>query len=907
METWKILLVTMYLLVTGKGKSSVEMSVDGGYSSVIVRLEDSVGMENCGEMMRSLMVVLSNSSSTLLTRLSGKAYFTSFVIVVPQAWDEELCDFTEDKESEVAATKAADIFIKEDDDEDPYVEHSQGCGYPGEGIYIPLSSLSSLNSTTLVDKWVEYRYGVTRSLLSSDPCKTVEEILRDHPDFTEVVTDNEPHRANMAKIHVVRKPQTRYVLAIDTTASMLEGDAWKWVNKAAQKLIRYDLPSTSSLAVMSYGNTSKVEYPMARVDDRMADTVPGKYQLGDHHHPCLLCLFQNIVHHLLLGDTAGTHIILITRGGHHSPSTQHLLSSYVQDYGIKISTILINPPTILPLYDKLAQQSGGQSFLVRSSPHPMDVYFSLVTSLQQIFLPGAARTKTIHQQDHLTSKNTTEGTFYIDKSFGKNTQFGIYVPDTENHLIKSVTFQDEDGTLYGPYRKMSASYDLINFKTPNIVGEQPFAISTSREWRYKVEWFPSKEEIVKSIVTVTSDEKPGEEQLMVSSWVREMEWCNTFHHKRVFTRVRRDHRHVVGARVRLMVEIENENGTIFSLPPLDMLDNGDRETDEEHGDGIYSATILEYPTTGRYSLTVHVDEGEEDTGDGDYVGPVLHLSSLPHQDCVPPGRVTDLDISVSGSNRSVLATWTSPGGDLHIGQVNSFSLIYAQHVQDLLDGNKEAAVLGVVDRKSVAGDKVVQEVEVVTLVDQVLYFCVFAEDDAGNIGRISNIVEVFIPNPVTMAPVPELRLGQEPSTEQNLSIIIIISSSLGGVLMMSLLCVVFVIVTTRKPKTVNDMNSSIKSDFTSYRDSSSFPSYTDFSSSLPSTPPVMQRVTDLEQILAVQRTVYPVYCSAAQILRRDGSEDSYHPSYNTHSTEEESDDTSTELEGIQNKALYTIV
>merc|ERR1712027_20527 len=110
--------------------------------------------------------------------------------------------------------------------------------------------------------------------------------------------------------------------------------------------------------------------------------------------------------------------------------------------------------------------------------------------------------------------------------------------------------------------------------------------------------------------------------------------------------------------------------------------------------------------------------------------------------------------------------------------------------------------------------------------------------------------------------------------------------------MMSLLCVVFVIVTTRKPKTINDMNSSIKSDFTS---------------SLPSTPPVMQRVTDLEQILAVQRTVYPVYCSAAQILRRDGSEDSYHPSYNTHSTEEESDDTSTELEGIQNKALYTIV
>merc|ERR1719422_1359784 len=316
-------------------------------------------------MMRSLMVVLSNSSSTLLTRLSGKAYFTSFVIVVPHTWQEDLCQFSEDRESFVAATKAADIFIKEDDDEDPYVEHSQGCGYPGKGIYIPLSSLSSLNSTTLVDKWVEYRYGVTRSHLSSDPCKTVEEILRDHPDFTEVVTDNEPHRANMAKIHVVRKPQTRYVLAIDTTASMLEDDAWKWVNKAAQKLIRYDLPPTMSLAVMSYGNTSKIEHPMARVSERMGDSVPGKYQLGDHHHPCLLCLFQHILHDVLQGDTAGAHIILLTRGGHHPPTTHQILSSYVEDYGIKISTILIHPPTILPLYDQISQQSGGQSVLVR--------------------------------------------------------------------------------------------------------------------------------------------------------------------------------------------------------------------------------------------------------------------------------------------------------------------------------------------------------------------------------------------------------------------------------------------------------------------------------------------------------------------------------------------------------------
>ena len=98
----------------------------------------------------------------------------------------------------------------------------------------------------------------------------------------------------------------------------------------------------------------------------MADTVPGKYQLAGHNVRCEVCLFQNILHQVLKGDTAGAHIILLTRGGQHSASLtdQQIISEYVHQYGIKVSTIIIPIGNHLPFYEQIAQSSGGQSFLL---------------------------------------------------------------------------------------------------------------------------------------------------------------------------------------------------------------------------------------------------------------------------------------------------------------------------------------------------------------------------------------------------------------------------------------------------------------------------------------------------------------------------------------------------------------
>ena len=100
-------------------------------------------------------------------------------------------------------------------------------------------------------------------------------------------TDNEPMRAIRPEIKLILEAEVKYILAIETTAAMGHRDGWKWVNKAAQKLLRYDLASGSKVAVVSFNNVTRVENKMEvlseQTREKIADTIPGKYQLSDNN------------------------------------------------------------------------------------------------------------------------------------------------------------------------------------------------------------------------------------------------------------------------------------------------------------------------------------------------------------------------------------------------------------------------------------------------------------------------------------------------------------------------------------------------------------------------------------------------------------------------------------------------
>ena len=67
------------------------------------------------------------------------------------------------------------------------------------------------------------------------------------------------------RIDIVREATPTHVLVLEISASMAENDDWKFINKAAHKLIRYDLPDSARLWVMSFSNESKMEAQITTV------------------------------------------------------------------------------------------------------------------------------------------------------------------------------------------------------------------------------------------------------------------------------------------------------------------------------------------------------------------------------------------------------------------------------------------------------------------------------------------------------------------------------------------------------------------------------------------------------------------------------------------------------------------
>ena len=68
------------------------------------------------------------------------------------------------------------------------------------------------------------------------------------------------------------------------------------MNKALQSLIRYQLLPGTQLAVLSWGERPRLEVPLAKLEaagrGRVADAIPGKYQLAGDNRRDLAALLR---------------------------------------------------------------------------------------------------------------------------------------------------------------------------------------------------------------------------------------------------------------------------------------------------------------------------------------------------------------------------------------------------------------------------------------------------------------------------------------------------------------------------------------------------------------------------------------------------------------------------------------
>jgi len=93
------------------------------------------------------------------------------------------------------------------------------------------------------------------------------------------------------------------------------------------------------------------------------------------------------------------------------------------------------------------------------------------------------------------------------------------------------------------------------------------------------------------------------------------------------------------------------------------------------------------------------------------------------------------------------AVWTAPGDDYNDGQVDSYVFVYSEDISDLLSPTSKTLQLIKLKRNDNAGDRVQYTIENFKKYSRDYYIAVRAIDEAGNAGRLSNLVRVNIPAP----------------------------------------------------------------------------------------------------------------------------------------------------------------
>ena len=172
------------------------------------------------------------------------------------------------------------------------------------------------------------------------------EVINDSDDM-KLVSDNSNDDGKIQKmrmrIDIVRQPSPTHVLVLETTADMQNRDDWKYINKAAHKLIKYDLPDSTRLGVVSFSNTSRLEAPLTSIRGsrgHLADIIPDKYRLArpEDSGRCVLCGVNMAMTEVLGEHKEGAHIIIVTRAGADTLSDMDMLAirEYVEYYQVSL-------------------------------------------------------------------------------------------------------------------------------------------------------------------------------------------------------------------------------------------------------------------------------------------------------------------------------------------------------------------------------------------------------------------------------------------------------------------------------------------------------------------------------------------------------------------------------------------
>ena len=459
----------------------------------------------------------------------------------------------------------------------------------------------------------------------------------------------------------------------------------------------------------------------------------------------------------------------------------------------------------------------------------------------------------------------------------------MYVEDAEDHLVRSISYRDSAGQVYGPYSRLATTYAGVNMVSVNYGLGATSPLTTPGLWSYRVEWFKPARPRQASIV-ITSKSEEWEEDYRVRMWTSNNNPLG------LYVSVLKGAWPVLGASVHVYCTVLGSNNTVHTMDPIELVDDGNGESDITGDDGVYSKYLINYPSTGRYEFTVDVDDNNqkahivkhltvdeekdccgsntnmdksklEKTGKFKRIkaGSVITLTEVPDlstSDLIPPAKISDLKIKVVAESQSLVATWTSPGDDYDAGSVSGYIVLASTEVGNLLNASldKNTTALLQFARTDLGGMKTSYQFQF-SHFDQVFYLGLVGVDDSNNTGSVSNLVSVFMPSLSSTAIV----ITDEVSDQKNDNIVIITVSVCCSFLLLAIVLLLAILYFLKIYKPSQEM--ATHQDMMDSNSNCSEQKYSSSHSLMPSTimPPFISPLSTLGSST-------PTYWSASQLL-----------------------------------------
>ena len=563
---------------------------------------------------------------------------------------------------------------------------------------------------------------------------------------------------------------------------------WESLQKALFQFIAR-LPSGSNLAIITYGATAAVSLPPTAVTDTNREGLHGRIPrraLAHETDSCLDCALKTAFKVMRTEDKVEGTIVLATKStGAQVVSEEHI--NLVRKSSIPVYAIALTAD---------GRQSGGMdqltnlggSFVIPHSGNNRPKYMSHLSDALTGIVRETSRSDIVacHRDQRVPNvDNVISGNFVVEEHLRNDLWISVTADDerdVESFEVLSPTGQRHS---FPTYEHGLAYFRLAGAAEPGI-------------WSYTLRLYQTLASHYPVYLEVLG-EPSTDEAVQLEAWhVQSGETGTDIY---LYAEVKQGSLPVLDAKVVATVTRPLGDDGVETVE-VELRDLGTGYPDVTKGDGVYSGYFTDLSRqSGSYQVTVRADHNggnartpklSASVSADDNVccgsatpvsytiptGPFQRFVAGPSffveqpssfyvrgsastdgvSDVFPPSRVTDFAFdNYLDDSLFVTLKWTAPGGDRDRGRAFRYEIRCYTNREALRDGNFADMSIPVHASLIPAPEDNGEEQRCTVGVpwpNEVFYYAIVAFDEAGNRGKISNTVSVYI--------------KEEPSTEPSL-------------------------------------------------------------------------------------------------------------------------------------------